>query len=122
MLTITLNRLKPQAHGKRSSMKNRQASEQEGSSTYDSSVINIYHVFIDFKKAFDRVWHAASWATMKKYNISTNLIKVIKNLYDKATSSVLFHSSIGDWFQPTVGVRRDVYSHPPSSTYFWKGS
>ena len=59
--------------------KNRQASEQEGapqsrSSTYTFSVRNIpstsktsiYHVFIDFKKAFDRVWHAALWATMKK--------------------------------------------------------
>ena len=28
---------------------------------------------------------------MKKYNISTNLIQVIKNLYDKATSTVLFN-------------------------------
>ena len=46
---------------------------------------DLYHVFIDFKKAFDRVWHAALWATMKKYNISTNLIQVIKNLYNKAT-------------------------------------
>ena len=55
---------------------------------------DLYHVFIDFKKAFDRVWHAALWATMKKYNISTNL--VIKNLYSKATSAVLFNSSIGD--------------------------
>ena len=35
---------------------------------------DLYHVFIEFKKAFDRVWHAALWATMKKYNISTNLI------------------------------------------------
>ena len=35
---------------------------------------DIYHVLIDFKRAFDRVWHAALWATMKKYNISTNLI------------------------------------------------
>ena len=34
---------------------------------------------------------------MKKYNISTNLIQVIKNLYNKATSAVLFNSSIGDW-------------------------
>ena len=41
----------------------------------------LYHVFIDFKKAFDRVWHAALWATMKKYNINTNLMQVIKNLY-----------------------------------------
>ena len=55
---------------------------------------DLYHVFIDFKKAYDRVWHAALWATMKKYNISTNL--VIKNLYSKATSAVLFNSSIGD--------------------------
>ena len=42
---------------------------------------DIYHFFIDFKKAFDSVWHTALWAIMKKYNISTNLIRVIKNLY-----------------------------------------
>ena len=35
---------------------------------------------------------------MKKYNISTNLIQVIENLYDMATSAVLFNSSIGDLF------------------------
>ena len=28
---------------------------------------DLYHVFTDFKKAFDSVWHAALWATMKKY-------------------------------------------------------
>ena len=66
----------------------------------------LYHVFIDFKKAFDRVWHAALWATMKKYSISTNLIQVIKNLYNKATNTVLFNGSIGDWFRTTVGVRQ----------------
>ena len=65
----------------------------------------LHHVFVDFKKAFDRVWHAALWATMKKYNISTNLIQIIKkNLYDKAATAVLFNSNIGDWFRTTVGV------------------
>ena len=43
---------------------------------------------------------------MKKYNISTNLIRVIKNLYDKATSAVLFNNSLGDWFRTTAGVRQ----------------
>ena len=57
---------------------------------------DLYHVFIDFKEDFDRDWHAALWAAMKMCNISTNLIQVIKNLYDKATSAVLFNSSIGD--------------------------
>ena len=67
---------------------------------------DLYLVFMDLKKAFDRAWHAALWATMKKYNISANLIRVIKNLYDKVTSAVLFNSSIGGWFRTTVGVRQ----------------
>ncbi|WP_419633809.1 reverse transcriptase domain-containing protein, partial [Thiolapillus sp.] len=73
---------------------------------------NLYHVFIDFKKAFDGVWHAALWATMKKYNISTNLIQAIKNLYNKATSAVLFNGSIGDWFRTTVGVPQGCLLSP----------
>ena len=75
---------------------------------------DLYHIFIDFKKAFDRVWHSALWATMKKYNISTNHIQVIKNLYNKATSVVLFNGTIGDWFRTTVGVRQrmSTLTHP----------
>ena len=49
---------------------------------------------------------------MKKYNVSTNLIRVIKNLYDKATSAVLFYSRIGDWFRTTVGVRQGCLLSP----------
>ena len=49
---------------------------------------------------------------MKKYNISTNLIRVIKNLYNKVTSAVLFYSSIGHWFRTTVGVRQGCLLSP----------
>ena len=49
---------------------------------------------------------------MKKYNISTNRIRVIKNLYNKATSAVLVNSSIGDWFRTTVGVRQGCLLSP----------
>ena len=54
---------------------------------------DLYHVFMDFKKAFDRVWHAALWETMRLYNINTNLINAIQNLYDKATSAVCYNGS-----------------------------
>ena len=47
-----------------------------------------------------------------KYNISTNLIRVINNLYDKAASAVLFNSSIGDWFRATTGVRQGCRLSP----------
>ena len=49
---------------------------------------------------------------MKKDNISTNLIQVIKNLYNKATSAVVFNGSIGDWFRTTVGVRQGCLLSP----------
>ena len=45
---------------------------------------DLYLVFINFKKAFDRVWHEALWATIRKYNINASIIRAIENLYDKA--------------------------------------
>ena len=72
---------------------------------------SLYHVFIDLKKAFDKVWHAALWATMRKYNIGSKLIRTIEHLYDNATSAVIFNSSIGDWFR-TVGVRQGCLLSP----------
>ena len=90
MLKNMLNRLKPQAE---KIIAEEQAGFKAGRNTteqifnlrilrkkYLQHQQDLYHVFIDFKKAFDRVWHAALRATMKTYNISTNLIKVIKNL------------------------------------------
>ena len=57
-------------------------------------------------------------ACMRKYNISANLVRTIEQLYDKATSAVQMNGSIGEWFRTTVGVRQDVFCHPPSSTFF----
>ena len=93
MLKIILNRLKLQAE---KIIAEEQAGFREGRSTTEQTFSlrifrekylqrqpDIYHVFIDFKKVFDRVWHAALWATMKKYNISTTLIRVIKTYMTK---------------------------------------
>ena len=93
MLKIILNRLEPQVER---IIAEEQAGFRAGRSTteqifnlhilcekYPQHQQDLYHVFIDFKKAFDRVWHAALWTPMKKYNISTNLIQVIKNFYER---------------------------------------
>ena len=122
MLKIILSRLKPQAE---KIIAEEKAGFRAGRSTteqifnlrilcekYLQHQRDLYHVFLNFKKAFDRVWHAALWATMEKYNISTNIIQVIKNLYNKATSAVLFNSSLGDWFRTTVGLRQGCLLSP----------
>ena len=49
---------------------------------------------------------------MQKYNISTNLICTIEQLYDKATSAVQMNGSIGEWFGTTVGVRQGCLLSP----------
>ncbi|GFO33447.1 hypothetical protein PoB_005995200 [Plakobranchus ocellatus] len=121
MLKVILSRLKPEA-GK--TIAEEQAGFRPGRSTVEQ-ICNVrilmekylqhqqelHHVFIDFKKAFDRVWHEALWSTMRKDNINSNLISVIENLY-KATSAVFCNNYIGDWFRTTVGVRQSCLLSP----------
>ena len=49
---------------------------------------------------------------MNHYNINANLIRVIQNLYDKASSAVYLNGVIGDWFRTTVGVRQRCLFSP----------
>ena len=50
--------------------------------------------------------------SMRKYNISANLVRTIEQLYDKATSAVKMNGSIGEWFRTTVGVRQGCLLSP----------
>ena len=78
---------------------------------------NLYHVFVDFKKVFDRVWHAA-WQPWGLYNINANLIRSIECLYDKETSAVYHDNNIGEWFRTTIGVRKGCLFSPTLSNFF----
>ena len=49
---------------------------------------------------------------MRKYNIGSKFVRTIENIYDNATSAVIFNSSIGDWFRTTVGVRQGCQLSP----------
>ena len=122
MLKILLNRLTPQAE---TITAEEQAGFRPGRCTteqifslrilcerYLQHKQDLFHVFVDFKKAFDRVWHAALWSTMKLYNINANLIKVLESLYNKATSAVYYNGSVGEWFRTTVGVRQGCLLSP----------
>ena len=122
MLKVILNRFKTQAE---EIIAEEQAGFRAGRSTteqifnlrilcekYLQHQQNLYHVFIDFKKALDRVRHAALWTTMRKNNISANLVRTIEKLYDKATSAVQMSGSIEEWFRTTVGIRQGCLLSP----------
>ena len=72
----------------------------------------IFHNFIDFRKAFDRVWHDALWHTTRKYNIGEGITLLIKSLYDSARSKVLSGDQYSEWFKTNIGVRQGCLLSP----------
>ena len=130
MLKVILNRLKPHAE---ETFAEEQAGFKAGRSTteqifnlrilcekYFQHQQNLYHVFTDFRIAFGIVWHAVLWATMRKYNISANLVRTIEQLCDKSTSAVQMNGSIGEWFRTTVGVKQGCLLSPTLFNIFLK--
>ncbi|XP_063598641.1 uncharacterized protein LOC134775115 [Penaeus indicus] len=118
LLYVMLNRMKPTI---KRELDDAQARLQEGRSTteqicnlrilsekYQEHQKPLYHNSIDFKKAFDRVWHKALWTVMRKYISSNNIIKTIMSLYDHAKSLVFAGGNLSKWFRSKVGVRLDT--------------
>ena len=122
MLTVLLNRLK----GKTEEIL---AEEQAGFRPKRSTVEQIFnirllvekhlqhqrdlfHNFIDFKKAFDHVWHEGLWQVMTNFNIDTTLVEVIKALYKNSNSAVLLNNNSGKYFHTSVGVRQGCILSP----------
>ena len=122
LLKIILNRLKPQieellVEEQAGFQKVRSTVEQIFNvhilcETYRDHGHSIYHNFIDFKKAFHRVWHQALWITMRKHNIDPNILKIVESFYHNTTCGVLYDDNIGQWFRTTVGVRQGCLLSP----------
>ena len=68
---------------------------------------DMFHNFLDFKNAFDRVLHAGLWQVLRGFNTEEGLIQAIQALYENSSSAILFNSQLGEFFETTVGVRQE---------------
>jgi len=59
----------------------------------------VHNCFIDFKKAFDSVWHKGLWAVLESFGVTYKIVRLLQTLY------VLVDGSLIRWFQMTVGNR-----------------
>ena len=41
---------------------------------------DLFHNFIDFEKAFDRLWHAGLWEVLRSFNIEEGLVQTAQAL------------------------------------------
>ncbi|GFR65860.1 endonuclease-reverse transcriptase [Elysia marginata] len=123
MLRVILNRLKPKAE---EIFAEEQAGFRAGRSTVEQ-IFNcriliekhmqhqrdLFHNFIDFKKAFDRVWWLDGlWHVLRGFNIDEGLVKTIESLYMNSNSAVFLNNTIGNFFKTTVGVRQGCLLSP----------
>ena len=72
----------------------------------------VYACFVDFRKAFDSVWHDGLLYKLLKINIRGNFYNVIKSLHSNSTSSVRNGNSQTRSFQYARGVRQGCILSP----------
>ena len=69
---------------------------------------HLYTCFVDFRKAFDTVWHIGLLYKLRNSGVSDLFYNVIKNMYENTLLSVKVNNIyLTDHFQSFVGVRQD---------------
>ena len=72
----------------------------------------LYACFVDFKKAFDSIWHKGLLYRLLKYNIGGKFYDMIKNLYDKTKCAIKLNDQRTDYFTYSRGVRQGCILSP----------
>ena len=73
---------------------------------------NLVVCYIDFEKAFDRVWQIGLWHCMAFFGFPDKYIRLLQALYNQSQSAVRVNGSLTDWFSTRVGVRQGCIISP----------
>ena len=63
----------------------------------------LYCIFIDFEKAFDKVWRLGLW---NKMLFNGKMFNMIYNMYRCIKSRIVFNGEISDYFNCNNGLRQ----------------
>ena len=72
----------------------------------------LYCVFVDLKKAFDSIYRNALWLKLYRQGIQGKMLRVIKDMYEKAKSCVKHCNSYSDFFKCSLGLRQGEVISP----------
>lgn len=64
----------------------------------------VYAAFVDFRRAFDSLDHNLLWQKLFKLGVSSQTIRILASLYDKASFKVKCVDGLSKTFQLTTGV------------------
>ena len=66
----------------------------------------LFCLFIDFEKAFDKVWRNGLWNKMMINNINGKMFSVIYNMYKCIKSRIVHNANVSEYFSCNVGLRQ----------------
>ena len=66
----------------------------------------LYACFVDFKKAYDSVWHEGLFCKMRRNKLQGKLLDLIMDIYKKTKCAVRMGGSCTEFFAVTRGVRQ----------------
>ena len=72
----------------------------------------VYACFVDFRKAFDSVWHEGLFYKLLKTNIGGNLYNLMKSLYCNSTCSIKIGENKTQPFSYSRGVHQGCILSP----------
>lgn len=73
---------------------------------------SIYACFVDFKKAFDSIWHQGLLYKLLSYDINGNFYNLIKDLYSKSNCNIKLGQHKTKSFKYLRGVRQGCILNP----------
>ena len=79
---------------------------------YISKKKDIFFIFVDLEKAFDRVPRQVLWWAMRKLGVQEWVISVVKSMYENARSKVRLGSDLSEEFNVKVGVHQGSVLSP----------
>ena len=68
----------------------------------------IHGCLVDFKKAYDSVWHKRLFTKLGNLNVNSVFINIIKDIYSRSVCAVKVMNSRTDFFPCKSGVRQGV--------------
>ena len=73
---------------------------------------DLFFIFVDLEKAFDRVPRKVLWWALRKLGVEEWLIKTVQAMYTNPMSSVRVNSQYSPWFNVQVGVHQGSVLSP----------
>ena len=67
---------------------------------------DLFWVFMDLKKAYDRVDRDALWQVMRLYGVGRKLLKAVQSFYVDSRACFRIRNEVSEWFSVNVGFRQ----------------